>query len=99
MYSFQSHNRSHDVQLPSKKVVSFSDYTYSTNDTSVGDELTLLCGKNFWRIDNLKVELDKTEPMGEETPPAVEIPKRRGRPPRVVQGMRMVDTGEKGEEQ
>ena len=92
MYIFQSHSRNLDVQLPSKKVVTFKDYQYSTEKESVGEEMASVCGKYFWRVDNLKVEI---EPKVEV--PEMEPPKRRGRPPKIVQGMRMVE--DKGEDQ
>lgn len=80
MYIFESRSQEHDVQLPSKKVVTFKNFTYSTDKDSIMEELTPMCGKNFWRVDNVKVE-----------PETEAAPRRRGRPPRVVQGTRMVD--------
>ena len=95
MYIFQSHNMNLDVQLPSKKVVAFRNYQFSTDKESIGEELSSICGRNFWRVDNIKVEIEPKVEQSQEDP--VAVPKRRGRPPRVVQGMRMVE--DKGEEQ
>ena len=95
MYTFQSHDANLDVQLPSKKVVTFRSYQFSTDKESIGEELTSICGSKFWRVDNIKVVIEPEVEQPQEDP--VAVPKRRGRPPRVVQGMRMVE--DKGEEQ
>jgi hypothetical protein len=93
MYIFQSHNANLDVQLPSKKVVTFKGYQFSTDKKAIGEELNSLCGRHFWRVDNIKVVIEPV--IGEVV--VEPSPKRRGRPPKIVQGMRMVE--DKGEEQ
>jgi len=96
--------------LPSKKVLTFKDFYYSTENSAVGEEIASKCGREFWRIDNLRVkigpkvvETEEVKKVAEqpvelpvEEPKKEEPPKRRGRPPRIVQGMRMSE--EQGEE-
>ena len=84
MYIFQTGVKDLDVQLPDKSVVTFSGFSFSTEDSVKGEALTKISGKSFWRVDNIKVELPKEG----ETPP--EAPKKRGRP-KMIQGMRTVE--------
>jgi hypothetical protein len=85
MYVFESKCIELDVQLPDKSVATFKNFAYSTDDPVKGEALTNKCGKNFWRVDNLTVGVPGETPA---------LPKRRGRPPKIVQGTRMVEQGE-----
>jgi hypothetical protein len=87
MYSFQSLGRSFDIQLSNKRVVSFNNYFYSTNDPELGEELKRKQSLDFWLISDGSVT-----PVEEEK--EVVIPKRRGRPPKVVSGARSSELAE-----
>ena len=92
--NFQSIYRTLDVQIGPKKVVSFKDYSLTTNDVEVAERLRKLSkaaedqGKavNFWEAVEVKAD--------------GEVPHRprRGRPPKTIQGVRSVDETKENEE-
>ena len=112
MALFRSQVRNLDLQLPNKRVVEFRDYSFTTYDEAVAELIRKLpnFNRDIWDTSVVpKVTLDPvTLEHIEPTPeiPAeevkIEVPKRRGRPPRVVgvvQGIRSSDVIENKEKQ
>jgi len=93
--NFQSVFRSLDVQLPNKKVASFSNYSYTTNDPEVAESLRSLSkaaedqgrAVNFWEAPDAAHEEEVEAPR-----------RRRGRPPKAIQGARSVDETKENEQ-
>ena len=93
--NFQSIFRSLDVQLPNKKVVSFHNYSYTTNDPEIAEALKSLSkaaedkerAVNFWEA-----------PEGHEHEEPETPRRRRGRPPKAIQGVRSADETKENEE-
>jgi hypothetical protein len=93
--NFQSIYRSLDVQIGPKKVVSFKNYVLATNDVEIAERLRKLSkaaedkgrAVNFWEAPDGKIEDEVESPRP-----------RRGRPPKVIQGVRSVDETKENEE-
>lgn len=92
MFTFQSNDRELDLQLSNKKVVEFRNYLFTTDKESIASLVRERCGRDVWELSALKVERTEAANEAGETPP-----KRRGRPPKIIAGMRMSES--KGEEQ
>ena len=87
MYLFQSRHRNNNVQLPSKKVIRFTDFYFGTENSALGEELDSISGKEFWRIDNLKVTVKPEVPVeakaAEAAPPVEEVKAKPEEEPKV----------------
>lgn len=78
---FQSLFRGYDVNV-GKRVVSFRNWRFSTDDTALAEGLRRIARANphdLWELDVVKEELKDGEP---EDPVVIAPGKRRGRPPK-----------------
>ena len=80
MHTFQCKPRGLDLQLSNKKVVTFKNFEYQTSDDALAVLIREKCGKDIWELEKV-LEQMKAEETDFSTA-------RRGRPPKIVQGMR-----------
>ena len=93
MFIFQSLHNTFDFQLKPKKVITFHGGMYSTNDPALAAELRARQNHDFWEVPPKLVVKEQEVVPPEGLPESVEVPKRKGRPPKVqvVQGARSSD--------